>query len=223
MAARNYPSSPPPQRRPPSSPPLSAVRSSPLASGTLRPYPVTASPFTSSPTFSFTQTSRCTSSPDLFEDFTYTADMEEDFNRIDSIPAANIRPETPQANANPPQQFSAVFPSLPRNRKTWVVFRGKVPGIYDYGWAFHWVQNDPCAHSVILANLQRFTPKGSVTLFRGLFPIGILQKPHGPPSLGMGRTPTTVEVHGWSTMGNDLGFLPKCECRRLLHVSVPNA
>lgn len=59
--------------------------------------------------------------------------MEEDFDRIDSIPITNIRAETPQVNADPPQQFSAVFPGLPRNRKTWVVFRGKVPGIYDYG------------------------------------------------------------------------------------------
>jgi len=59
-------------------------------------------------------------------------------------------------------------------------------------------------------------------LFRGLSPVAILQKPHGPHTLGMEPTPVMVEVHGWFTMGNDLGFLPKCECCRSLRVSVLN-
>ena len=173
--------------------------------------------------FSFTQASRCTPSPDLFEDFTYTADMEADFNQIDSIPTTNItRAETPQVNADPPQQFSAVFPGLPRNRKIWVIFRGKVLGIYNYGWAFHWIQSDQHAHLIVLVNPRYFTLKALATLFRGLSPIAILQKPHGLHSFGMEPTPIMVEVHGWFIMGNNLGSSLKCKCCQLLHVIMFN-
>ena len=131
MAAKN-----PPPFSPLSQCSLLVVRSSPLASGTLRLYPVTASPFNSSPAFSFTQTSsRCTPSLDLFDDFTYSEDMDEDFRRIDSASDAIIAAESSQVNASPPQN-SGVFPDLSRNRKTWVVFRGKTPGVYDYWWGF---------------------------------------------------------------------------------------
>ena len=132
MAVRNNLFSLPPQRSSPS-PTLSAAQSSPLASGTLRSYPVTASPFSSSPPFLFTQTSLSAPLPDLFDDFAYSEDMEEDFHRIDSAAAAIIEVENAEMNVSPPWVLQ---PRLPQNQKTWVVFCGKIPGVYDYRWAF---------------------------------------------------------------------------------------
>jgi len=146
MAARNcVPLSPSPHR-PPGSPALSAVRSSPLfsgslrsypvsslASGSLRSYPITSSPFSSSPTFSHTQES--SPSPDLFDDFTYNEDMEDDFHRMDSAASAILGDGDAQADDLVPPQNNGVHipnPTLSQDQKTWVVFHGKTPGIYEY-------------------------------------------------------------------------------------------
>ena len=101
------------------SPALSAVQSSPLSSGSLDSYPVTTPPFQSSPGFSFTQ-SGSPRSPDLFDDFEYTPDMAPDFQRIDM--------ESLRLSNDP----SSPPPTLPQDQKTWVVFRGKTPGLYNY-------------------------------------------------------------------------------------------
>jgi hypothetical protein len=102
------------------SPTLPAIRSSPLSSCSIGSYPVTTPPFQSSPGFSSTQ-GGSPRSPDLFDDFEYTPDMAPDFQRIDA--------EGLQLTDNP----SSPPPSNPpHDQKTWVVFRGKTPGLYDY-------------------------------------------------------------------------------------------
>ncbi|KAF9777749.1 hypothetical protein BJ322DRAFT_1114794 [Thelephora terrestris] len=117
---------PPPQTHLLSSPALSAVRSSPLSSGTILTPSVSVSPFTSLPVLS--PVGRESSvSPDYFEDFAYSSDMDNNLRRID-------------------REFSGVFPDGDGNSvggqvltmsahesKTWVVFRGKTPSIYDNG------------------------------------------------------------------------------------------
>ena len=112
------------------SPSLSAIRSSPLFSGTLTPLPATPStlPFTfsSSPSFSFTQAAASSPEPDLFEDFTYSDNMAEDFHRIDMQAAAIIRSEGDDIGT----PDGGEIPS--RDKKTWVVFDGRVPGIYEH-------------------------------------------------------------------------------------------
>lgn len=150
-----FPLSSPPLRSPTRSPAVSAVRSSPLASGSLRSYPFTSSSFTSSP-FSFTQPSLSPSpvsfapgtperpfsftqaaasspgSPDLFEEFSYTEDMDDDFRRIDSDTDAILHDGPDQMNNPIPLQVVPPLPAPPRAKKTWVVFRGTTPGIHDY-------------------------------------------------------------------------------------------
>ena len=107
----------------------SPTRPSPLSSGTLQSYPITASPFTNSPTFLPTS-QESTPEQDYFDDFAYTSDMDEDFRRIDeeaSQPGEYSGDDQDRASTEPP-------PPLSRNSKTWVVFRGRIPGIYDNGW-----------------------------------------------------------------------------------------
>lgn len=115
MASRRFAlASPLPKRGP--SPSVSAFRSSPLDSGSLVSYPITSSPFGSSPDLS----SSCVGSspsPDLFEPFVYTTAMDSDFRKIDAEGA---------------QHYSQSLPSTPpHDLNTWVVFRGKVPGLYE--------------------------------------------------------------------------------------------
>ncbi|KAF9787403.1 hypothetical protein BJ322DRAFT_1107468 [Thelephora terrestris] len=112
MAARNrfLFSSPPPTTRP-----------SPIATGTLRSFPITSSPFSSSPPFSFTQPALSSPEPDLFEDFTYSDDMDDDFRRIDTTSAAILNTRIAKEDAQ----------AFPEDRKTWVVFHGREPGVYD--------------------------------------------------------------------------------------------
>ena len=134
MASQNHPFFSPPR----ASPPLSAVHSSPFASGAFTSLPATpsASPFTlsSSPPFSFTQAAASSPEPDLFEDFTYSDDMAEDFDRIDTQAAAIIG--SGANNTGTPGDGEAVqTPS--RGVKTWVVFNGRIPGIYDSMYLFH--------------------------------------------------------------------------------------
>ena len=101
------------------------------------PLPATSSslPFTfsSSPPFSFTQAATSSPEPDLFEDFTYSDDMAKDFHRIDAEATAIIGSGvngigTPD-NSEVPQTHSS-------DKKTWVVFNGRIPGIYDNMYFF---------------------------------------------------------------------------------------
>lgn len=122
------------------SPSLSAIHSSPFTSGTLTPLPATfpTSPFTftSSPPFSFTRAAASSPESDLFDDFTYSNDMAEDFHRIDTQAAAIIGP-----GANTGALDNDEAPRTPsHDEKTWVVFNGRIPGIYDYMYSFRSIQ-----------------------------------------------------------------------------------
>lgn len=113
-----------------SSPSLSAIRSSPLATGSLPSYPVTSSPFTSSPILSCTQRG---SSPEFFDNFEYNEGMDADFRRIDLELA---EAERSRHNCSPPSLNDGISssdspPIFAGDEKTWVVFRGKIPGIYE--------------------------------------------------------------------------------------------
>ena len=138
MAAKNPPSISPSPRRPlTSSPSLSAVRLSPLASGSIGSigsFPFTSSsPFTSSPALSFTQRGSSLS-PDLFEDFTYSQEMDADLRRIDLEAAAEYE-QASRRGLLPDGRVRLVPPTPDRDRKTWVVFRGSNPGIYECWYA----------------------------------------------------------------------------------------
>ena len=124
--------SPPPQSPLTLSLTLSTVHSSPLASGTLPSYPLTSSPFTSLPTLSDIDRGS-TASLDLFEDFEYSEDMDEDFRRIDMEAARAQHSECDYlffpTGATP---LSSTPPPTPTcDQKTWVVFHSKIPGIYN--------------------------------------------------------------------------------------------
>ena len=121
----------------PLSPAVSAVRASTPRSGPLSTPMTTPPPFNSSPALSSTQRS---SSPDYFEDFVYTSDMDEDFRRIDLVAKAVLSQsgrqhpsQKPPDSPSPPSQSSLNTP--PPLRKIWVVFRGRIPGIYDDWYA----------------------------------------------------------------------------------------
>lgn len=120
----------PPQTPPSLSPAISAVHSSPLGTGTLLSYPVTSSPFSSSPTLSSTDREP---SPDYFDEFEYSQEMDEYLHRVDMEAAEAQRSERghPSPSMNGAPVSSVPTPTPVRDRKTWVVFRGKVPGIYD--------------------------------------------------------------------------------------------
>ena len=125
------------------SPSLSAVRSSPLSSGSLASYPATASPFQSSPGLSFVESRP--QSPDLFEPLEYTPDLGTDLHRIDLesmalvgdvgiLPQSTARvlvPETPPKSTPRVLVPETPLPTFPQDGKTWVVFLGKVPGLYN--------------------------------------------------------------------------------------------
>jgi len=148
MAGKNrVPLSPSPQR-PSGSPSLSAIRPSPLTNGSLRSYPVapsstngslrsypvTSSPFSSSPTFSYSH-ARSSPSPDLFDDFTYSEDMDDDLHRMDSTASAILEAADGQVDDTVPLQNDGGHvpnPTPPQEQKMWVVFRGRAPGIYEH-------------------------------------------------------------------------------------------
>jgi len=134
MAARNRtPYSPSLHHSLTASPALSAVRPSPLAAGSFEPYQLTSSPLSSPQALSVTR-AESSSSPDFLDDFIYTEEMDDDLRRIDSDVAAIIAAEGFQMHHADSSQGNGVHgtpQTLPRNRATWVVFCGKVPGIYD--------------------------------------------------------------------------------------------
>ena len=130
MAAKHQrPAFSPPRTPLTLSPSLSAIRPSPLLSGTSLSCTVTSSPLTSSPTLS---NGRESASPDLLDDLKFSEDLDDDFRRIDRQAA-----EFEQIHTSPPMRRIPHTPTPPptlvRDRKTWVVFRGKTPGIYDDG------------------------------------------------------------------------------------------
>ena len=152
--ALSSPTSPTPLRVRNHSPTLSAVQLSPLSSGLLISYPVTTASFESSPNLSHSDDSQL-GSPDYLEPFEYTSDMEPDFQRIDAEavgsqlenthpsssaePHANLPPPT-QADSPPPTQADlppsptqaeSSSPTPYRKQRTWVVFQGREPGVYD--------------------------------------------------------------------------------------------
>ena len=131
------PTSPSPLRMRTHSPALSAVRTSPLSTGSLGSYPLTSSPFQSSPSLSLV--GGAPGSPDLLEPFEYTPDMDPDLSRIDSESSARIAedegipPLPPTARVLIPESPPR---TLSRNQKTWVVFLGRKPGLYSDLYVF---------------------------------------------------------------------------------------
>ena len=125
------PTSPSPQRMRLRDPTLSEVQSSPLSAGSLVSFPVSSSRLQSSPNFAFVK--ERAHSPDLFEPFVYTPDMEVDFRRID-LQASQEFVEDNMPQSPPPTSPATAPAELPtttaQDQKTWVVFLGKVPGIY---------------------------------------------------------------------------------------------
>ena len=123
---------PPPSRPSPAiAPTLSAIRSSPLSSGSLGSYPITTASFTSSPTLSSTQRDS-SPSPDFLRGFVYSQEMDDDFSRVDrEFEAERLRDEFIFSQAHNRVLVSESPPPAPRDQKTWVVFHGKVPGIYE--------------------------------------------------------------------------------------------
>ena len=133
--------------------------SSPLSSGSLVSYPVTTISFQSSPDLSHSDP-ESHDSPDYLEPFEYTSDMECDFRRIDAE-AAQLGSDDPFLSSNtelnsslpPPSQAGPQSPArtdspppsgidsppltLRRKQKTWVVFQGREPGVYDCMYVFH--------------------------------------------------------------------------------------
>lgn len=122
------PTSPTPLRRIP--PSLLAAQSSSLTGGPSSSYPVTTPSYQSSPDPPSTQ-SRSSQSPDLLDDFRYSPTMAGDFQRLDAEVAA-IRGDNPSP---PPSTIASASslssPTPPQDQKTWVVFRGKGPGLYN--------------------------------------------------------------------------------------------
>ena len=58
--------------------------------------------------------------------------MEDDFGRIDATTTAILGEGVHRANNMEPGQNDAPRPNAYREEKTWVVFCGKRPGIYDF-------------------------------------------------------------------------------------------
>jgi hypothetical protein len=94
---------------------------------------IESSPASSSPPFSFTKTA-ASSSPeaDLFEEFSYSDDMDGDFRRIDTNTTAILGAGSAQENdLAVVNNNRADADPTPPPQKTWVVFHGKAPGVYD--------------------------------------------------------------------------------------------
>lgn len=168
MASRSHtPVSPSPQRSSAFSPALSAIRSFSLSSSSLGSYPITSSPFSSSPILPSTQP-KSSPSPDFFEDFTYSQDMDDDLRRIDQEVAETYQ----QINHPNRAQNSGVnlALALPRDRKTWVVFRGKVPGIYEYRYVSPLSAGPRTRSHDCPSELAAFQTQGFSDAFQRLFP-----------------------------------------------------
>ena len=121
----------PPQTPLTLSPTLSAICSLPL-SGTLPSYPVASSPFSSLSSLSHIN-HESTPSLDLFDALEYTKDIDADFCRIDMDAAES---QCSEVGHSSPSITGTSIPSTlsltpVHDQKTWVVFHGKVPGIYN--------------------------------------------------------------------------------------------
>ena len=103
------------------SPPPS-IRPTPLESGSSFSYSATSSLFQYSSEFSL-PSSEPPPSPDLFDNFVYSPAMDSDFQRIDA--------EGEQHQMTLSQSSSLTPLQRKREQRTWVVFRGKTPGIYE--------------------------------------------------------------------------------------------
>jgi len=128
------------------SPSVSAVRSSPLSS--LPSYPLTASSFPSSPSLSSLSSAEVGSlpstptpaqrgsqpSPDFFQDFEYTQEMDDRVQMIESADFHRRRNNLPPLSLHDGVPVGSDTPLLPQDRaeKAWVVFQGKNPGVYPY-------------------------------------------------------------------------------------------
>ena len=136
MTTRKHVLTPPtslsPQRMRLFPPTLSEVQSSPPPAGSLVSFPVSSSPLQPSPKFAFVK--ERAHSPDLFEPFVYTPDMEVDFRRIDAQASQEFVEDNNMPPSSPPTSPVTVSAELPtttaQDPKTWVVFLGKVPGLY---------------------------------------------------------------------------------------------
>ena len=190
MANQNLPFSPPtpstPARARNHSISLSAVHSSPLLSGSLTSYPITTVSFESSPNLSHSDNSL--GSPDYLEPFEYTSDMDADFQRIDAVAASQLDNGAPsssaESEADSPPPTQADLPPSPahtesrpptpyQKQRTWVVFQGREPGIYDHSYAFSpQPKQASTLTSVFLGCLRLSKLKGSVTIFNEPTPRG---------------------------------------------------
>lgn len=120
MASKKHPAfSPSPKPRPAPS----AVRPSTLRSGSIFDPPTSPPPSNSSPALKSTQRPP---SPDYFDDFKYTKEMDEDFRKIDLAAESALGHgiHQPFSQNLPDSQSSS-------SQKVWVVFRGRIPGIYN--------------------------------------------------------------------------------------------
>ena len=160
--------------------PLLSVQSSPLSSGSLISYPVTTASFESSPDLS--QSDDSLGSPEYLEPFEYTPEMEVDLQRIDAEAAGsqlehNNPPSSAESRVNSPPQTRADSPPSPthaesppstphRKQKTWVVFQGREPGVYDCVYIFLLeIKQTRALTLVFLGCLRHSRPKGSVIIF----------------------------------------------------------
>lgn len=203
-------SSPSPQRMRTLSPSISAVHSSPLSSCSIASYPTTSSPFQPSSDLLFTDSRP--QSPDLLEPFKYTPEMGADFRRIDwetSSPPGED-PSTP-----PPPTTRVLVPEtppppLPQNQRTWVMFLGKVPGLYNTWYVSH---PPPClqgTHMILLASQQPPRRKTLVALSSVPILNVLLQLWHGRPTSGTERSPATVRHHGLFSLAENWAFSKEC-------------
>ena len=99
--------------------------------------------------------------------------MDDDFRRIDSDAAAIIEAENSQMDHTNLSQSSGVhifLPTPPRNRRTWVVFHGRLPGIYDYGYASPFItESSACPLSRFSESISIQT-QGFSDAFHQVFP-----------------------------------------------------
>jgi len=195
MASKKYPlSSPSP--KPSLSPSLSAVRSSTPLSGPLSARLATPPPSNRLPAIPPTQRPP---SPDYFEDFEYTQEMDDDFRKIDLAAEVTLS----QGIRRPPPQNPPDSPS-PLSQRAWVVFRGRTPGIY-------YDQYVPLSgtkylrpHTIVLACSHPLRLKGmAATPTRGHSPIASPPKSLGLP---MSRISPMVRDPGSSSLAGDLGL-----------------
>ena len=146
---------------------LSTIQSSPLSSGSLISYPVTTASFESSPYLS--QSDDSLGSPDYLDPFEYTTEMDADFQRINAKATgsqleygSSSSSAEYHADSPPPPTHTESPPLTPhRKQKTWVVFQGREPGVYDCVYIFFTRnQADMLAHVGFFRVLASFQTQG---------------------------------------------------------------